>query len=219
MYEGDARSYLAEHDAAVRAEALAEEEKTTPHGGAEVTPQPEFFQPGHGYTHRSYGNDFLCVTVTTHPMTGERLAMGWISEHGDWHRPAVVGINQWNHEYDGVEPPTSTPHPESGRARLDASTVAHAEATHWRRLGITPPKADPNADRLAILRTAITDWQGEWTTARAYHLYQARGIGNGQRGQARNDLKTLHAAGLLVLSDLAPEYRHYTFNSWNGSTR
>jgi hypothetical protein len=70
------------------------------------TTQPaDFFQPGHGYTHRSYGNDFHCVTVTTHPTTGERLAMGWLSEHGEWHRPHVVGINQWNHEYDGAEPP------------------------------------------------------------------------------------------------------------------
>lgn len=70
-----------------------------------TTPPADFFQPGHGYTHRSYGNDFHCVTVTTHPTTGERLAMGWLSEHGDWHRPTVVGINQWNHEYDGAEPP------------------------------------------------------------------------------------------------------------------
>jgi hypothetical protein len=78
----------------------------------ESTQPADFFQPGHGYTHRSYGNDFHCVTVTTHPTTGERLAMGWLSEHGEWHRPHVVGINQWNHEYDGAEPPT-----EGGDAR------------------------------------------------------------------------------------------------------
>ncbi|MYZ37508.1 MULTISPECIES: hypothetical protein [unclassified Streptomyces] len=73
-----------------------------------ATPQPDFFQPGHGYTHRD-GSDFLTVAVTNHPITGERLAMGWRSEHRDWHRPAVVGINQWNHEYDGVAPPAPEP--------------------------------------------------------------------------------------------------------------
>jgi hypothetical protein len=63
----------------------------------------DFFQPGHSYTHR-YGYDFLCVAITTHPITGERLAMGWHSEHGAWHRAITVGINQWNHEYDGADP-------------------------------------------------------------------------------------------------------------------
>ena len=64
----------------------------------------DFFQPGHGYTHID-GHDFLCVTVTTHPVTGEQLAMGWRSEHDEGHRPAVRGIRQWRDEYDGVEPP------------------------------------------------------------------------------------------------------------------
>jgi hypothetical protein len=70
----------------------------------ETTQPADFFQVGHGYTHR-YGYDFLCVAITTHPVTGERLAIGWHSEHGAWHRPVAVGINQWNHEYDGAEPP------------------------------------------------------------------------------------------------------------------
>ncbi|GGQ83394.1 hypothetical protein [Streptomyces flaveolus] len=63
----------------------------------------DFFQPGHGYTHRN-GHDFLCVAVTSHPVTGQQLAMGWhVDQWG--HCPAAVGINQWRHEYDGVEPP------------------------------------------------------------------------------------------------------------------
>jgi hypothetical protein len=70
-------------------------------GGDTTQTAPDFFQPGHGYTHR-YGYDFLCVAVTTHPVTGERLAIGWHSEHGV---PIAVGINQWNHEYDGASPP------------------------------------------------------------------------------------------------------------------
>lgn len=67
---------------------------------------PDFFEPGHGYTHRN-GTDFHCVAVTTHPQTGERLAMGWHIDSWGLHYPTTVGINQWNHEYDGVEPPTS----------------------------------------------------------------------------------------------------------------
>lgn len=72
-----------------------------------ATAAPGFFQPGHAYTHHD-GHDFLCVAVSPHPVTGERLALGWRSEDGAWHRPAVAGVNQWNHEYDGVEPPANT---------------------------------------------------------------------------------------------------------------
>ncbi|MEH0417896.1 hypothetical protein [Streptomyces sp. B21-083] len=67
----------------------------------------DFFQPGHGYTHRD-GSDFRCVTVTAHPQTGERLAMGWHIDSWGLHYPATVGINQWRHEYDGVQPPADT---------------------------------------------------------------------------------------------------------------
>jgi hypothetical protein len=67
----------------------------------EISIEPtDFFQPDHTYTHRYYGSDFLCVAVGPHPVTREHLAIGWHSEHGAWHRPAAVGINQWNHEYD-----------------------------------------------------------------------------------------------------------------------
>lgn len=69
---------------------------------------PDFFQPGHGYTHLD-GHDFLCVTVTTHPRTGRLYAMGWISEGGQLHRPAVEDINAWRHEYDGCKPPDEGP--------------------------------------------------------------------------------------------------------------
>jgi hypothetical protein len=68
---------------------------------------PDFFEPGHSYTHRD-GTDFHCVAVTAHPQTGERLAMGWHVDSWGLHYPATVGINQWRHEYDGVQPPTST---------------------------------------------------------------------------------------------------------------
>lgn len=65
-----------------------------------------FFEPGHSYTHRN-GSDFHCVAVTAHPQTGERLAMGWHIDSWGLHYPATFGINQWRHEYDGVQAPTS----------------------------------------------------------------------------------------------------------------
>jgi hypothetical protein len=68
----------------------------------------DFFQPGHSYSHRNGWNDFHCVAITAHPTTGQRLAMGWLSERGEWHRPTVCNLGQWLHEYDGVHPPTST---------------------------------------------------------------------------------------------------------------
>lgn len=66
-----------------------------------------FFEPDHYYTHRN-GTDFHCVTVTTHPQTGERLAMGWHVDSWGLHYPTTVGINQWNHEYDGGQAPADT---------------------------------------------------------------------------------------------------------------
>lgn len=66
----------------------------------------DFFEPGHAYTHRN-GHDFHCVAVTTHPQTGELLAMGWHID-GWGHAPAIAGTNQWRHEYDGVQAPAGT---------------------------------------------------------------------------------------------------------------
>lgn len=67
---------------------------------------PEFFQPGHAYTHRD-GSDFRCVAVTTHPGTGEPRALGWIVRNG-WHDAGALDPDDWTHAYDGCEPPTST---------------------------------------------------------------------------------------------------------------
>jgi hypothetical protein len=78
-----------------------------------ATATPDFFEPGHSYTHRN-GSDFRCVTVTAHPQTGERLAMGWHVDSWGLHYPTTVGINQWRHEYDGVEAPIDT---EAGDGR------------------------------------------------------------------------------------------------------
>jgi len=77
----------------------------------------------------------------------------------------------------------------------------------------------PDADRIAELRRAVIEWQGKWTTGRAFHFLRARGVSNGQRSQARNDLKALHRLGLIVLNDDDPDQLFYTFNSWNEASR
>ena len=72
---------------------------------------PDFFQPGHSYTHRD-DSTFRCVAVTTHPGSGERVALGWHTDTADWTFVGVRNINHWTHEYDGVQAPT-----EAGEAR------------------------------------------------------------------------------------------------------
>lgn len=97
------RRVLLDFATQLRREANVREEATAP----AATTTPDFFEPGHSYTHRN-GTDFRCVAVTTHPQTGELLAMGWHIDSWSLHYPATVGINQWRHEYDGVQAPTST---------------------------------------------------------------------------------------------------------------
>lgn len=70
---------------------------------AQAEPAPDFFQVGHGYTHRD-GSDFLCIAVTTHPATGEPRALGWIIRNG-WHDAGALDPDDWAHAYDGCEPP------------------------------------------------------------------------------------------------------------------
>lgn len=66
------------------------------------TAEADFFQPGHGYTHRD-GSDFLTVAVTTHPVTREPRAFGWIIRNG-WHEGAALDPDDWS-QYDGCAPP------------------------------------------------------------------------------------------------------------------
>lgn len=81
------------------------------------------------------------------------------------------------------------------------------------------PEATPIEDWPTVLRIAITDWQGEWTTRRVQKLHKFRfGLGR-HRFDARADLKDLLAEGLLVLHDEDPNRVFYTFNSWNGGSR
>lgn len=68
---------------------------------------PDFFQPGHAYTHRD-GSDFRCVAVTTHPESGKQVALGWHTDTAGWTFVGVRNNDQWNHEYDGCKPPADT---------------------------------------------------------------------------------------------------------------
>ncbi|MFB7461251.1 hypothetical protein [Streptomyces sp. NPDC056188] len=70
----------------------------------EDAPAPDFFQPGHSYTHRN-GSTFRCVAVTTHPDSGWRVALGWITDTAGYTFVDFRNIDHWNHEYDGVQPP------------------------------------------------------------------------------------------------------------------
>jgi hypothetical protein len=87
-------------------------------------PPPDFFEPDHAYTHRN-GTDFHCVAVTTHPQTGERLAMGWHVDGWGLHYPTTVGINEWRHEYDGVQAP------EAPASQHYDKVPDPADGCHW----------------------------------------------------------------------------------------
>ncbi|MFF8716211.1 hypothetical protein ACF07T_32970 [Streptomyces sp. NPDC015184] len=57
------------------------------------------------------------------------------------------------------------------------------------------------ADRLALLRRAVRDDRGEWTTHRVQELYRSREYAAPFRRTARQDLAVLARQGLLVLDD------------------
>lgn len=88
------RQYLAEH--------LAGE--LGPAGRESTTTTPGFFQPGHTYTRRD-GTTFRCDAITTHPESGQRLALGWHTDLADWTFLAQQNLGRWLHEYDGGAPP------------------------------------------------------------------------------------------------------------------
>ncbi|MFE4535634.1 hypothetical protein ACFRKB_11200 [Streptomyces scopuliridis] len=122
---------------------------------------------------------------------------------------------QWRK--DSTPSLAATPQPERGRARLDATSAANAEATHWRRLGVEPPAQSgewaPAAalrDRLADLLTHIRRHPGRtWTTedVRKFYLSQAP-----KRATCRRDLTALRAMGWLVEYD-EPGRRFYRLNT------
>ncbi|MFD9047628.1 hypothetical protein [Streptomyces zaomyceticus] len=71
------------------------------------------------------------------------------------------------------------------------------------------------ADRLTVLRRAIRDHAGDWTTGMVVRLYTERGLHVPCRKTARDDLARLARQGLLV--ERGPvNGRHYVLNRWNG---
>ncbi|MFJ3141645.1 hypothetical protein ACIPJM_04240 [Streptomyces halstedii] len=68
------------------------------------------------------------------------------------------------------------------------------------------------AARLAVLRAAVGDYQGEWTTRMVQRLYVTK-LGRGPwRRPARQDMAQLVREGLLILDDTNPGRRVYHLN-------
>lgn len=99
--------------------------------GESTTAAPDFFQPGHAYTHRN-GSGFRCVTVTAHPNTGERRALGWIVRNG-WHEAGALDPDDWT-QYDGCEQPADK--------AVEPATVEFSDGTvtltHWDIVELAP---------------------------------------------------------------------------------
>jgi hypothetical protein len=72
------------------------------------------------------------------------------------------------------------------------------------------------SDRLALLRRAVRDGRGEWTTHRVQELYRAREYDAPFRRTARQDLAALARQGLLVLDDTDPGRRVFRPARVNG---
>ncbi|WP_236241122.1 hypothetical protein [Streptomyces sp. CC228A] len=69
-----------------------------------------------------------------------------------------------------------------------------------------------SAERLQLLRAAVRDYQGEWTTHRVQHFYRARGVDAPKRATARAGLAQLVREGLLLLDDTTPWRRVFRLN-------
>lgn len=126
MVEEDARAFLAEHDAQVRADALAEGAALLRRQAARKAGRPvhnsglrtgailldraadrppaeaerDFFQRDHTYADGSIWR-FRCDTVTAHPEEGERTALGWRFWNDSW-EPYAYDEGDWDiHLYHG----------------------------------------------------------------------------------------------------------------------
>ncbi|MGA5424569.1 hypothetical protein [Streptomyces lavendulocolor] len=61
--------------------------------------------------------------------------------------------------------------------------------------------------RLSVLRTAVAQRPGPWTTQKVRRLYAAQGIPAPFRGTARRDLDQVAREGLLTRDDSDPNRR------------
>ncbi|MGW3428940.1 hypothetical protein ACWDHW_13430 [Streptomyces melanosporofaciens] len=105
---------------------LDEAGKVSP-AGAEITQPADFFQPGHTYSDDEHGWKFRVDTVTTHPETGERTALGWRYWTG-W-EPYAYGEDDWEiHQMVGHTDVT-----EDGKAAAAGGEITQpAELTIYR---------------------------------------------------------------------------------------
>lgn len=80
---------------------------------------PDFYQPGHVYSYPRYADGydwkFRVDTITTHPETGERIALGWRYWQGQWGEYAY-GEDDWDiHNCDPAGDLIATPVEEVAR--------------------------------------------------------------------------------------------------------
>jgi hypothetical protein len=113
-------------------------------------PAPDFFQPGRTYTHRD-GTTFQCITVTTTPWNGQRLAIGWHTDETDITSISWRGIGEWRNDYDGRKPVHGPSVP---------GTCARARATYDWVYGTTPTRETPcrpYPEQLCVVTCRITE--------------------------------------------------------------
>ncbi|MGW6420368.1 hypothetical protein [Streptomyces sp. NPDC055055] len=68
--------------------------------------------------------------------------------------------------------------------------------------------------RARLLRWAVVQWKGDWTTRRVQQLYVARFGPGDWRRKAKTDLALLARQGLLVERG-EKNQRHFTLNTWS----
>ncbi|MFK0182487.1 hypothetical protein ACIQVR_41795 [Streptomyces xanthochromogenes] len=73
-------------------------------------------------------------------------------------------------------------------------------------------------DRLAILRQAVREHPGPWTTRTVQTLYKTHGHNAPHRKTARDDLALLARQGLLLCRD-ERDCRSYWLNTWQEAAR
>ncbi|WP_030798867.1 hypothetical protein [Streptomyces sp. NRRL S-337] len=99
-------------DAAVLLRLMADAGKDTPGGeSTRDADAPDFFQPGRTYI--SGRTTFRCDTISTHPTTGERRALGWEMQYDRDNEP--VALDQRSYELSGWA--EATPADTCGRCR------------------------------------------------------------------------------------------------------
>ncbi|MGW5430411.1 hypothetical protein ACWET9_24845 [Streptomyces sp. NPDC004059] len=89
--------FLAGKFDAHRAEVLTEVTTSAYACPCRVLPEPGFFEPGREYHATEHATlRFRCLTVDTHPDTGERRAFGWrMNERTGLWRPSCLDPDDW----------------------------------------------------------------------------------------------------------------------------